>query len=58
MTRTLEARRPATVAPLGQLPRVSATPMEAAMLRDMAMVMKLTAKMSCEIRRDHADKKA
>jgi hypothetical protein len=54
MNLTQEARR---VAPAAQLPRISASPMEASMLRDMALVMKLTAKMAGEIRRDHADGK-
>lgn len=51
MTRTLQARRLAPTAPLARLPRITPTPAEHDMLRDMALVMRLTAKVSADIRR-------
>ena len=52
MTRTTEARRTARTAQLSTLPRIAPTPAQHDMLRDMAMVLRLTAKMSNDIRRD------
>ena len=55
MTRTTEARRTARTAQVACSPRITPTPAEHDLLRDMAMVLKLTAKMSHDIRRDAAE---
>jgi hypothetical protein len=55
MTRTTEARRTARTAQVARSPRTTPTPAEHDLLRDMAMVLKLTAKMSHDIRRDAAE---
>ena len=57
MTRTTEARRlteTRRTAQVSTLPRITPTPAQHDMLRDMAMVLKLTAKMSGDIRREAA----
>ena len=54
MTRTTEARRTARTAQVAGPARITPTPAQHDMLRDMAMVMKLAAKMSGDIRRDAA----
>ena len=53
MTRTPEARRLANTARTAQvagLPRITPTPAEHDLLRDLATVLRLTAKVSREIR--------
>ncbi|MGL6076031.1 MAG: hypothetical protein ACRC8S_17885 [Fimbriiglobus sp.] len=55
MTRTTTART--TTRTSTALPRITPNPVEANMLRDMALVLRLTAKMSAEIRQDHEAKK-
>ena len=54
MTRTTEARRTARTTQVAGTARITPTPAQHDLLRDMAMVLKLTAKMSHEIRRDAA----
>ena len=58
MTRTTEARRVARTAQVARPTRVTPTPAEHDLLRDMAMVLKLTAKMSRDIRRDAAESRS
>ena len=55
MTRTTEARRLTRTAQVAAGTRITPTPAQHDMLRDMAMVLKLTAKMSHDIRRDAAE---
>jgi hypothetical protein len=57
MTRTPEARRTARTAQVVTGARTTPTPVEHDMLRDMAMVLKLTAKLSREIRTEAAGAK-
>lgn len=52
MTRTTEARCSTRTAQVATGTRITPTPAQHDMLRDMAMVMKLAAKMSGDIRRD------
>ena len=57
MTRTTEARRPTETRRTAQVAsgtRITPTPAQHEMLRDMAMVLRLTAKVSGDIRRDAA----
>ena len=54
MTRTTEARCSTRTAQVATGTRITPTPAQHDMLRDMAMVMKLAAKMSGDIRRDAA----
>ena len=54
MTRTTEARCSTRTAQVATGTRITPTPAQHDMLRDMAMVLKLTAKMSGDIRRDAA----
>ncbi len=54
MTRTTEARLSTRTAQVAAGTRITPTPAQHDMLRDMAMVLKMAAKMSGEIRRDAA----
>ncbi len=51
MTRTTEARRVARTAQVATGTRITPTPAQHDLLRDMAMVLRLTAKLSSDIRR-------
>lgn len=54
MTRTTEARRTARTAQVATPARITPTPAQHDLLRDIAMVLRLTAKVSSDIRRDAA----